>query len=83
MTLYTEDEGIHRIFGESLFETKQRFSQCGLYFVFGKKQLLSDESSFKFIAARVEKTIAEVLIKRILFHNEGWKMRKYRIPKFR
>ena len=51
--------------------------------MFGKKQLLSDESSFKFIAARVEKTIAEVLIKRILFHNEGWKMRKYRIPKFR
>jgi len=44
---------------------------------------ISDESSFKFIAARVEKTIAEVLIKRILFHNEGWKMRKYRIPKFR
>ena len=62
---------------------KQRFSQCGLYFVFGKKQLLSDESSFKFIAARVEKTIAEVIIKRILFHNEGWIMRKYRIPKFR
>ena len=49
----------------------------------GNKLLLSDDSSFKFIAAQVEKTIADLILKRILFHSEGWKMGKYKIPKFR
>ena len=31
----------------------------------------------------VEKTLGDILLKRFLFHNELWKVTRYRIPKIR
>ena len=35
------------------------------------------------IADMTEKTLADVLIKRLLFNSQRWKMGKYLLPKFR
>ena len=45
--------------------------------------MCSDEESVGVVADMTEKTLGEVLMKRLLFNSQRWKIGKYSLPKFR
>ena len=45
--------------------------------------ICSDEESVGVVADMTEKTLGDVLMKRLLFNSQRWKIGKYSLPKFR
>ena len=74
---HPEQHYLHRM--EKMLTSALSYSQgTPLHLIF-----LTDKKSIPVISSRVETTMAQVLIGRILLHSEVWKTKRYKIPKMR